>query len=644
MVDKAADTIRLDHANAGARLAEAKTTMGQWMRSALRAAKELPLQVKFFLSAGLVFAVLIVGLFSWLGATLPLSEALKPLPNPAMTFVGSDGVVFARRGSYKEDPVTIEEVPDHLIDALLSVEDQRYYYHFGIDPLGITRAILRNWQAGKIVEGGSTITQQLAKFTFLSLNRTYERKIQEALLALWLETQLSKDEILVRYLSSAYFGSGVYGLRAASRFYFDKAVSELSVAESALLVGILRAPSKLAPMRNLEGAQERARLVLSVMVENGKLDAKKVIEMEPAQLAETNRQLHVGSYFADWVSDDLPEIEGRYGDVRVETTLDTRLQSSAEEIITNVLADDGEKRDVSQAALVAMRPDGSIVAMVGGTDYKESQFNRATQAQRQPGSAFKLFVYLAALRDGASLNSSVPDRPIKIGTWQPSNFDGKFRGRVSLHSAFTNSLNVPAVVLSEKAGRDAVIGAARDLGIKSELKNTPSLALGASEVNVLELTAAYASVASENYPVRPNGVKSIEGEWLAPAPPTTPLDHAREMKTLMHSVVQQGTGRGARIGIPAFGKTGTSQEYRDAWFVGFAGNMVVGVWVGNDDNTPTKKVTGGNMPAKIWREFMTAALEKDAIVVENTRENYERPRSRKRGKGLLRGLMRSFGF
>lgn len=610
-------------------------------RRFVRWAGALPRAIRIAGAAGLVSILLIFALFQWLAATLPLSEALKPLPSPGLTLVGTDGTVFARRGGYKEDPVSLEEVPPHLIDALLSMEDRRFRGHLGVDTLGMLRAAWRNYQAGRIKEGGSTITQQLARITFLSHKRTYRRKMREALLALWLETQLSKEEILVRYLSSVYFGSGAYGLRAAARHYFDKEVQELTLGESAMLVGVLRAPSRLAPTRDLEAAQARARLVLSAMVDNGKLTERQAAAIEPAMLAQSVAEAKVGSYFADWVVAQLPDLEGRYGDARITTTLDPSLQRTAQAVIGEVLAASGAEHGALQAALVAMRPDGRVVAMVGGRDYSESQFNRASQAVRQPGSAFKLFVYLAALRDGASPRSTVPDVPIEIDGWRPENFSGRHRGRVSIRRAFASSINTSAVIVSETAGRKAVIRTARDLGISSDLKDTPALALGASEVTPLELTAAYAAIAARRYPVRPRGVTAIDGVQIAEGREQHALEHADEMTSLLRAVVQRGTGRSARLGIPAYGKTGTSEEYRDAWFVGYAGNLVTGVWVGNDDNAPMDGVTGGSLPAQIWHKFMAEALESEAVVAERQDDP---PRRRRGGSGALRGLLRSFGL
>lgn len=586
-----------------------------------------------------------------LSVTLPLSRSLQPLPDPALTFLDANGHVFARRGGYKEAPVSFEEIPSHLVDALIAMEDRRFYYHPGIDPLGIIRAGWRNFQAGRVVEGGSTITQQLAKITFLTSEKTFERKLQEMLLALWIEVRLTKEEILVRYLSSVYFGSGAYGLRAAALHYFDSEVADLTIAESAMLVGVLKAPSLLAPTRDLEAAQARAELVIDAMVEDGRLTADEAAAIKPAKLAASRKSYGVGSYFADWAAERLHADEAGYGEVRVTTTLDARIQTMAERAVRRVLEGEGAERRATQAAVVAMRPNGHVLAMVGGKDYQANQFNRATQAKRQPGSAFKLFVYLAALRDGASPHSIVSDRPIEIDGWRPKNFDGRYRGELTLQQAFALSVNTSAVAVAETAGRGAVIQAARDLGIRSELTDTPSLALGASEVTLLEMTCAYAAVAAGRFPVVPQAITAIDGMPVYEGQAQQyHMHYAPQMQSLLHAVMQQGTGRKARLGVPSFAKTGTSEDYRDAWFIGFAGQLVVGVWVGNDDNAPMNKVTGSSLPGRIWHAVMTGAFEAEPALAQA--DEYMMPAGGygeaygegPPGRGRLRRFLRGLGF
>ena len=558
---------------------------------------------------GGVAAVLLL-LFAWISWALPVGRALEPLPSPTLVLVTADGKPFARRGSYKEAPVSVAELPEHVTGAFVAVEDRRFYRHWGLDLRSIARALRNNARAGEVEEGGSTITQQLAKNAFLSNERTLRRKAQEALIALYLEARLSKEEILSRYLSSVYFGDGVFGLRAAARHYFNKAPDDLSLGEAALLAGIVKAPSRLAPTEDIAAARTRARTVLATMVETGVItEAEARGAARRVRVREGRPDLPVGSYFADWVSPEAKaSFERAYGEVIVQTTLDSRLQAQAEQILRRTLAASGPRVNATQGALVAMRTNGEIVAMVGGRDYRQSQFNRATQAKRQPGSAFKLFVYLAALRRGASPELTVLDTPLTVGDWSPENYEGEYAGGpITLREAFARSSNVAAVRLAQQAGLRNVARAARDLGIKGELPNNPTLALGTSETTLLDLTAAYAGVAAGQAPVQPHGVAGME-----PRGRTRRLrdEERRAMLDLLRAVVTSGTGRAANLGVPAFGKTGTSQDYRDAWFIGFAGDLVVGVWIGNDDNSPMRNVAGGGLPTQIWRGFMGYALSR----------------------------------
>lgn len=577
--------------------------------------------------AGTAVAALLLG-FLWLSWALPVSRALEPLPEATLVLLDSEGKPFARRGALKEAPVDVRELPPHVRDAVLAIEDRRFYQHFGIDLRGVARAARHNAKAGQIEQGGSTITQQLAKTSFLPSDRTFRRKAQEALIALWLEARLDKDEILSRYLSSIYLGDGVYGLRAAARHYFDRAPEELTLAEAAMLAGMIKAPSTLAPTDNLEGARERARVVLQAMVDHGAITAEEARRTRPARLRNGRAALPVGTYFADWVS---PQAKARfpaaYGEVEVPTTLDPRLQSLAERVVRDALRT-GARDGVSQAAMVAMRTNGEVVAMVGGRDYARSAFNRVTQAQRQPGSTFKLFVYLAALRDGLKVESPVDDTPVTIGEWTPRNYHDTYAGTIPLRQAFAQSSNVVAARLTEQVGPRAVMRAARDLGIQSELKDDPMLALGVSETNLLELTAAYAALGAPTGPVQPHGVR---------APDTAPR-HGKavlrdeERVALLHllaAAVDEGTGRAARLSQPSFGKTGTTQDHRDAWFVGLAGDLAVGVWVGNDDNKPMQGVTGGGLPARMWAQFTAPAIGAQALgAPREVRARSHRPPSR----------------
>ncbi len=496
--------------------------------------------------------------------------------------------------------------------------------HFGVDPRGIGRALLRNLEAGAVVEGGSTITQQLIKLQYLDSDRTIKRKIQEVVIAFWLEWKLGKAEILTRYLNSVYLGAGATGMPAAARIYFNKDIGALNLPESAMLAGLLRAPSQWNPIDNFEGARQRTLVVLDAMAANGKITEPQAAEAKTsfARLHPTTPTPRSGSWFADWISPQASEIAGSSpGSTTVRTTLVPQLQQIAERVVKRALDSEGKTVGASQAALVAMTPDGAVVAMVGGRDYKASQFNRAVTAMRQPGSTFKLFVYYAALKAGLTLSDRVLDAPIDIDGWSPENSGGNYRGWVTLAEAFARSLNAASVALAEEVGLDNVIAAARELGIDAPLANTPSLALGASEVNLLNLTSAYASVQLGRAPVRPWGIIDFQAAGqpktfrvASQAKPNVDLSpYQSDLLGLLQLVVERGTGRGADPGTFAAGKTGTSQNNRDAWFVGFTEALVVGVWVGNDDDAPMKGVTGGDLPAHIWRDFMREATTEPTL-------------------------------
>jgi penicillin-binding protein 1A len=547
----------------------------------------------------------------------PVENTVRPASKRPLVLLAADGQPFARRGDCIAAPVALTELPRHLIDAALSMEDRRFYRHLGVDPLGILRAARRNYETGSHREGGSTITQQLVKMSYLSSAKTLERKAEEAMIATWLETRLTKDQILERYLSSAYFGEGCFGVRAAAQHLFNKPVGELTIAESALLVALLRAPTQLA--NNFEDANQRAKLVMQAMVRNGRLDEARLAEIQPAVL-DAARGEELGSYYADWLSElvhkDVQDPHSRQP-LTVYSTFEPGLQSAAEEAVLSVLDKQGRRAKAGQGALVAMRTDGRVVAMVGGRERAASQFNRAVQARRQPGSSFKTFVYLAALQAGIRPDLVLDDESVSVDGWEPKNFDGRFKGSVPLTTAFASSINTVAVKLAEAVGRDTVIRTARNLGISSPLAPIPSLALGTSEVSLLEMTAAYAAIAAGAYPVKPWGVAGLDAlPGKGGEPPSDAgvwkLREAEEMRELLSGVVNRGSGRAADLSIPTYGKTGTSQEHRDAWFIGFAGNLVVGVWVGNDDSGPMNGVTGGSLPAQIWRSFMRAAMKSDA--------------------------------
>jgi penicillin-binding protein 1A len=567
---------------------------------------------------------LLLATLVWLVVTAPLGRALEPLEDPAMLLLSTEGRPIARRGAIKDTPVTIAELDPMTPAAFIAIEDRRFRRHWGVDPRAVGRAMVANVRAGGVRQGGSTITQQLAKTSFLTSDRSLKRKAQEVIIAFWLEGWLTKDEILSRYLSSVYFGDGVYGLRAAARHYFGRDPADLNLGQSAMLAGMVQAPSRLAPTRNLDLARKRSKLVLQAMADTGVITQAEARNARMARPVARRDKLPTGTYFADWVALTAQKaFEADYGEVRVTTTLDADLQRLAVRAVSNAPIGD------AQAALVAMRPDGRVVAMVGGRSYKKSPFNRATQARRQPGSAFKLFVYLAALRAGYRPDDIIEDSPITIGGWSPANVDGVYRGPITLREAFLRSSNAAAVRLSERVGRQNVLRAARELGISSPLPDSPSVALGTAGVSLLELTSAYAAIAAGRYPVRPRGLPLGEEDSGLAAffQRGGSLDRDRDwapMLEFLWAATHEGTGRRAALRVPTFGKTGTTQNNRDALFVGFAGNLVVGVWVGRDDDKSLGRVTGGTAPARIWRNFMTSALAVDGAAGPPLPRDYRR--------------------
>ena len=561
-------------------------------------------------------ALALAGLVLEAFATLPpLGGAVPEAGQRAITVEADDGRPFATRGAYQGEKLTEADLPPHLAQAILAIEDRRFYDHWGIDPRGLARALWRNVTGGGVREGGSTITQQYARLTSLSQEKTLRRKIQEALLALRLESTYSKQEILLGYLNTAYFGAGAYGVDAAARRYFGHPAKSLTLPEAAMLAGLVRAPSQLAPTRNFGGAKERADLVLQAMVATGALTQPAADKARSEKLTlRTPPETPPGTnYFIDMIASDAKRLTGSDGDVTLRTTLNLNLQSIAEGVVERRLDAEGGKKRVGQGALVALSKDGAILAMVGGRDYEASQFNRVTQAKRQAGSLFKLFVYLAAFERGYTPETVLVDRPTQIGEWEPQNANNRYRGAMPLRSAFALSVNTIAAQLSDEIGIPAVIESARRLGVQSELPNVPSLALGSADVTLLDMTRAYAAVLNGAAPVEPYGVHAIRGHSSEPlylhsaAKPSIPI--SRDVQTMlldsMEAVVESGTGKAARIpGLPIGGKTGTSQDYRDAWFVGMTPDMIVGVWVGNDDNAPMNRVTGGDIPARIFQDFV----------------------------------------
>jgi penicillin-binding protein 1A len=589
------------------------------VRRGRRVTRRWPARLAASIGVFIVVAVVATaGAAIWALHDLPVDKAAADAAEPSLLLEASDGQEIGRRGMIKLEDAPISAFPDHLIAAVLAIEDRRFFSHFGVDPRGILRALRRNIAAGAVVEGGSTITQQLVKMQKLDDARTISRKLREAIIAVWLERRLGKEEILTRYLNNLYMGAGAVGMPAAARLYFNKGVSDLTLPESAMLAGLIRSPSQLNPIRDLQSARARAAIVLDAMLATGALDAAAVAnaKAEPAVLNVGSDSWGASTYFADWVAQESAEIAGSFaGTMRVRTTLVPSLQALAERVVEAALSNPETARGVSEAALVAMRPDGSVVAMVGGRNYESSKFNRAVQAMRQPGSAFKLFVYLAALRNGFTPADRIEDAPFEIDGWSPKNFGDRYSGQVTLADAFARSINTVAARLALEVGVDQVIAAARDLGIEAPLAENPSLALGTSEVSLLDLTGAYASVRAGRMPVEPWAIAAFGREGQAnlfsasqAATPQKSLEPYRDdLVALLRLVIERGTGRGAALNGFAAGKTGTSQEYRDAWFIGFNEPLVVGVWVGNDDGTPMDEVTGGSLPALIWKNFIAEA-------------------------------------
>ncbi len=569
---------------------------------------------------GIWGGIAVTALVAYYGARMP-SATTWAVPDrpPNVKVVSVDGKLIANRGMTGGEAVGLHEMSPYIPQAVIAIEDRRFYSHFGVDPLGLARAMVTNVLEGRLVQGGSTLTQQLAKNLFLEPDRTIERKVQEVLLALWLEHRHSKDQILEMYLNRVYFGSGAYGVEAASRRYFGKAARDVSLSEAALLAGLLKAPSRLSPARDPKAAEERAQIVLAAMAEQGMIGNRELTEAMSAP-ATRAAAYWTGSehYVADRVMEELPQLIGDVrADVIVDTTVDLTLQKMAEKTMRRLIDEQGRKLDVSQGALVSIDNTGAVRAMVGGYDYANSQFDRASEARRQPGSAFKPFVFLAALESGRTPESLRNDAPVKIGNWRPQNYNGKYYGEVTLTTALAKSLNSVAAQLAMEVGPKAVAEAAHRMGVESKLDANTSIALGTSEVTPLELTAAYVPFANGGY--RPDvhfvrRVTTTSGEVL--------YEHSNDgvkrvlrpeivamMNAMMAETIRSGTGRKASFGWPAAGKTGTSQNSRDAWFVGYTSNLTTGVWFGNDDGRPTKDITGGTLPALAWHDFMAAAHE-----------------------------------
>jgi len=570
------------------------------------------------------FTLGVAGTIVMLALAVPAFDAVtrdwRSQSDYSVTFLDRYGNEIGKRGVLQEVQFGLDQLPDHLIQAVLATEDRRFFEHFGIDVIGTFRAMVENARAGGVVQGGSSITQQLAKNLFLSNERTLERKIKEAYLALWLEANLTKREILKLYLDRAYMGGGAFGVGAASQFYFGKPVTDLRLEESAMLAGLFKAPTRYAPHINLPAARARANEVLTNMVQAGFMTEGQVIGARRHPATPISRAATASpDYFLDWAFQEVKRrVPAGERNLVARTTIDMRLQRAAELAVESSLRESGDAYGVKQAALVSMDLGGAVRAMVGGRDYGVSTFNRATNALRQPGSSFKPYTYATALEHGYTPDSIVVDAPVSIGNWSPQNYSRSYRGRITLMTALTRSINTIPVRLSIGFGREPIAEMAKRLGVQTPIRITRSLPLGTSEVTVLDQATGYAAFASDGFKARPHGVTRIltpEGDVIydfnrshGPQERVLSEEVARNMVKMMHNVAEHGTGRRARIpGISVAGKTGTTQAYRDAWFVGYTGDFSTAVWLGNDDFKSTRRLTGGNLPAMTWQKYMRVA-------------------------------------
>ncbi len=612
--------------------------------------------LKWTATVGVWGFIAVLLMSGWFFLTLPnIDAALDATRRPTITLLSADGSVLAAKGDLYGLPVQLTEVPDALPKAILATEDRRFYSHFGLDVIGLLRAAWRNVRAGRIVQGGSTITQQVAKNLFLTPERSIKRKVQEVMLALWLEYRFSKDQILTIYLNRVYLGAGTYGVDAAARKYFGRSVTTLSTYQSALIAGLLKAPSRYNPHASKNRSRERTQQVLQNMVAAGYLtddQASAAVKKPGRTLQAASKRL--GRHFVDWVMAQLTSyVSAGDRDLTIITTLDAKLQFQAEKQVRQALAKNRKKLKVTQAAALVMSPSGAVLAMVGGDNYGASQFNRTTQALRQPGSTFKPFVFVAGLAAGLTPESRVSDAPIDVAGWKPQNFKRTFAGEMTLTDAMANSVNTVAVRVAEKAGVKRLINTLRRFGITSEMQADLGLALGASEVTMMELTAAYASFANGGFGVWPYAIREVrdgQDQVLYKRQGGGPgrIESAAKVSAInamLSQVLKRGTGKNARIDRPAAGKSGTTQNYRDAWFVGYTTDRVASVWLGNDDGASMNRVTGGGLPARMWRDLMISAhggiSKKDLPTSDNPRHQ-SKPLA-KVEKGLWQKLTNIFG-
>ncbi len=628
-----------------------KTTSKPQRKIVRTVLKGLSRAASFLLYWGAIAAVWggVVGgcLLAFYAYDLPdVDAAFSATRRPSVTVLAADGSELASIGDMYGMPVRLQDLPPALPQAIIATEDRRFYSHFGLDVIGLARAAWVNFQAGRIRQGGSTLTQQVAKNLFLTPERTIKRKVQEVLIALWLEHKFSKDEILTVYMNRVYLGAGAWGVDAAARKFFGRSASQVSTWQAAMIAGLMKAPSRLNPISSKERAEARTNIVLSNMVAAGCLTA------ESAALARQDKDRNVRSaagagsrYFVDWVLEQVPDYITLDRDVIVRTTFDPVIQRGADAAVVAALDGAGQNQNVSQAAVVVMTPDGAVRAMVGGRSYGTSQYNRATRARRQPGSAFKPFVYLAGLESGLLPDTVMVDGPVDINGWMPKNFDNQYHGSMTLNEAMIRSSNTIAVKVASHAGWRNVVRVAERLGLTGSPEPNPSIALGTHEVSLLEITGAYAPFANQGMGVWPYAIKDIRdrnGTVLYARTGTGPgrvlaQRHAAAMNTMLSGVIEDGTGRNAGIERPAAGKTGTSQNFRDGWFVGYTANLVAGVWMGNDNGAAPKRLTGGGLPAKIWHDTMMAAHLHVPVSPLDT----QIPDLQQQGDNLFSGLLSS---
>ncbi len=569
--------------------------------------------LKFFLIIFLIVSIICGGYIFYCWITLPdISKAIERTRLPATTILTESGQEIESYGGVYSEIVYAEDLPSYVRDAVISTEDRRFYSHFGFDFVSFGRAMVVNLIHRRYVQGGSTITQQVSKNLFLTPEKNIKRKVQELLMAFWLEKKFTKNQILTLYLNRVYMGAGTYGIEAASQKFFHKSSHDINMMEASILAGLLKAPARYNPISNKKRAVERATVVLQNMVDNRKITEKQKILALKMPIGNNKYNFDGGKYFADWVYNEVNAYIGeRDIDINVYTTLDGKLQKAAETILQQAVAAN-HKNNVTNGAIVVIDNSGAVKAMVGGISYRNSQFNRAVQALRQPGSSFKTFVYLAALEDGFEPDDTIEDKPIAIGKWKPENYDKRYYGKVSVKDAFRRSLNLATIDLSNRISKQKIIELAHKMGISTPINNAPSMPLGSFEVKIIDMAVAYSTIANggfANWPYSINEIYSKDGykiyERTSDEKNKIISDEAIEnITSMLQSVIENGTGKKARLPFFAAGKTGTSQDYRDAWFAGFSRGYTAVVWVGNDNNSPMKNISGGTLPAEIWKKLM----------------------------------------